>query len=362
MTLLASALRFLGGRRRPDPAALAQSAGRPPAETGPLAKGPVIAPVLRRVRVAEIRHLSPDVKSFGLVAADRRALPPPTPGAHIDVHPAPGVVRQYSLCNGPRETDRYVIAVRRDSASRGGSRALHDAVKVGDELEVSEPRSHFALEPEAGLHLLLARGIGVAAVVSMAQALAEAGAPFRLAYFARSPEHVLFKEILERPGLAPHVVLHHGLEPQAEAAQLAASLAGRPAGAHLYVCGGPRFMELVQALAAPAWPRFAVHCEHFNANPRAWAGERRGFEVKLARSRRTVHVPPELDVATALKMAGVAVETACEQGVCRTCLTRVVEGVPDHRDAALSPLERERGDCMLVCVSRAQGEELTLDL
>lgn len=357
MTLVAAALRILRGRRRPDRAATGQSCPHRHA-----AAEPVLSPVLRRVRVGAIRHLAPDVKSFVLVSTDGRALPAPSPGAHIDVHPAPGVVRQYCLCNGPRETDRYVIAVRRDSASQGGSRALHDLVQVGDELEIGEPRSHFALEPEASAHLLVARGIGVAAVISMAQALAEAEAPFRLEYFARSAEHVLFGEILARPNLARHVALHEGLEPEAEAERLSALLAARPAGAHLYVGGEPRFMDRVLASAEPAWPRFAIHCEYFNANPRAWAGERRPITVKLARSGRTVHVPPELSIATAVAMAGVDVETYCEQGVCRACLTRVLDGEPDHRDAVLSALERERGEVMLICVSRAIGDELTLDL
>ena len=337
----------------------------PPLEAAAVAPGPVeptLKPRIRRARVAAIRHEAPDVKSFRLVSDDGGPLPTPSPGAHIDVHPAPGVVRQYALCNGPRDTDGYLIAVRRDSASRGCSRALHDLVTVGDTLEISEPRNHFPVEPGATEHLLLARGIGVAPLISIAQALAEADAAFRLEYFARSPEHVLFKDVLARPELNPHVALHHGLEPQGEAERLRTLLAARPSGAHLYVCGTPAFMDQVAAVAAPAWPRYAIHREYFNANPAAWAGERRGFDVKLTRSGRTIHVPPELNIATALVMAGVELAIDCEQGVCRSCLTRVLAGTPDHRDAALTALERERGDCMLVCVSRAVGSEITLDL
>lgn len=357
MSVLAAALRLFRGRGRTEIPPVA-TLRRRPAEAAEAA----ITPVLRRVRVTAIQHLAPDVKCFVLTSADGRPLPPAAPGAHIDVHPRPGVVRQYSLCNGPHDAGRYVLAVRRDSASRGGSRALHDLVKVGDQLDISEPRSHFSLETDAQTHLLLARGIGIAAVISMAQALAEAGRPFHLEYFARSPEHVLFGEILARPGLAEHVALHHGLDREAISARLKAVLAARSPGAHLYVCGEPKFMERVLALAGAAWPRFAVHCEHFNADPRAWAGERRGFEVKLARSGLVVHVPPEQSIATALALAGVDVETCCQQGVCRACLTRVLAGTPDHRDAVLSPLERERGEWMAICVSRAEGDELTFDL
>ncbi|MDB5447258.1 MAG: hypothetical protein JWQ97_2575, partial [Phenylobacterium sp.] len=348
-TGIGSYLRRRFGRRKPAPAPKAADAA------------PAGGPSGRRVRVTRIGREAPGVKSFELVSADGRPLTPPTPGAHIDVHPAPGVVRQYSLCNGPAETDRYVIAVRRDSASRGGSRAMHDQIQVGDVLEISEPRNHFPLQPQAASHLLLARGIGITPILAMAQALAAAGADFRLEYFTRSAEHTPFARLLGGPEFAGRVRFHHGLEPDAQAEVLEAVLAERSPGGHLYVCGARAFMDMVQS-AASAWPASALHREYFTANPCAWAGERHGFDVKLARSGLTVHVPPELSVATALACAGVAVETSCEQGVCGTCLTRVLEGTPDHRDAVLSPLERERGDRMLVCVSRAASPQITLDL
>jgi vanillate O-demethylase ferredoxin subunit len=315
----------------------------------------------RRVRIEEIRLEAPGVKSFRLVSADGRPLPPATPGAHINVNPAPGVVRQYSLTNGPDETGWYRIAVRRDSASRGGSRAMHDLLTVGDILPISEPHNHFPLSKTAERHLLIARNIGITPILAMAKALAAKGADFRLEYFTRAAENTPFLEVLSGPAFAGRVRFHHGLDDAGQQATIEALLLERPDGAHLYVCGGRSFMDMVTA-AASDWPDETVHREYFAANPCAWSGERHGFDVTLARSGQRVHVPPELSVAEALDQAGVAAPTSCEQGVCGTCLTRVLSGVPDHRDAVLTPLQRERGDCMAICVSRAKSDELILDL
>lgn len=315
----------------------------------------------RLARIEEIRGEAPGVKSFRLASADGRPLPPAAPGAHINVNPAPGVVRQYSLINGPEESGHYRIAVRRDSASRGGSRAMHDRLKVGDILPISEPRNHFPLSETAASHLLIARNIGITPILAMAKALAARGADFRLDYFTRAAENTPFLELLSGPAFAGRVRFHHGLDEAGQQAAVEALVADRPDGGHLYVCGGRSFMDMVTA-SASAWPEETVHREYFTANPCAWSGEREGFDVTLARRGQKIHVPPELSLAEALAQAGVAAPTSCEQGVCGTCLTRVLAGVPDHRDAVLSPLQRERGDCMAICVSRAKSAELVLDL
>lgn len=330
--------------------------GRTP---GPSPGGPAGGPG-RKVRVSRIETLSPGVKSFRLESADGRPLPPASAGAHIDIHPKPGLVRQYSLCNGPGEDDAYQIAVRRDSASRGGSRAMHDEVREGDILSIGEPRNHFPLR-DARSHLLLARGIGITPILAMAKTLAAEGADFHLEYFTRSADHTPFRALLSSPGFSDRVALHHGMDEDCQRAVLDHLLAERRDGQHVYACGGTSFMQAVEAATA-TWPPKTVHREYFTANPCAWAGERRAFDVRLARSGRTVHVPAEMSLAEALADAGVAIQTSCEQGVCGTCLTRVLEGTPDHRDAVLSPLERERGDCMALCVSRALDGGITLDL
>ncbi len=316
----------------------------------------------RTVSVVRVEPVSPGVSLFELAAADGRPLPPASPGAHIDVVAAPGLVRQYSLINGPDENDRYLIAVRRDPASRGGSRAMHDTVSQGDSLKIGEPRNHFPLSTSATSHLLLARGIGITPILAMARKLAHDGAEFRVVHFTRSPDHSPFRTQLTGAELAAHAEFHHGLDPDAEDAVIEALVATRPPGAHLYVCGGARFMESVERASAPAWPPEAVHREYFNANPDAWSAERRPVRVTLARRGITLDVPAELTVLEAIQKAGVTVETSCQQGVCGTCLTRVLAGTPDHRDAVLSSAERARNDRMLICVSRGASAELTLDL
>jgi vanillate O-demethylase ferredoxin subunit len=339
-------------------AAIGVRAGARPAEAAAV---PAAPPNCRLVEVAGIRAEAPGVKSFDLVSADGRPLPPPSPGAHIDVHAAPGVVRQYSLCNGPDERLGYVIAVRRDPASRGGSRVLHDEIRPGDRLVISRPRNHFPLRREASRHVLVAQDIGVAPILSMARSLAAAGAAFTLDHFVRSREHAPFRQALLAAPLRDKTQLHCGLDVVQQAHVLRRRLADQPEGAHLYLCGGREFMQLA-LVEACAWPADRVHCEYFYANPAAWAGERHGFHVRLARRGMTVAVPPDRTLAQALEQAGAPVDAPCGQGVCGQCAVRVLAGRPDHRDVVLSALERERGGLIIPCVSRALDAELTLDL
>lgn len=313
------------------------------------------------MQVSWIRPAAPDVKIFELVSADGRALPSPEPGAHIDVHVAPGMVRQYSLCNGTDDRLGYIIAVRRNSTSSGASRTLHDKMAPGDHLVISEPRNHFGLRRDAARHVLVAQGIGIAPIVSMAKTLAAEQADFSLDYFARSDDHVCFRADLEAPGLAVRTRLHCGLDAEQQVEQLRRRFAQGSDGAHLYLCGGREFMQLALAVAK-AWPADSRHCEYFHADPAAWAGERRSFCVRLARRGLSVDVPSDLSLAAALQKAGVAIHAPCGQGVCGECAVGVLAGRPDHRDAILTALERERDDSIITCVSRALGAELTLDL
>lgn len=271
------------------------------------------------------------------------------------------MVRQYSLCNGPDERLGYIIAVRRNSTSSEVSRALHDKIASGDHLVISEPRNHFNLRLDASRHVLVAQGIGIAPIVSMAKTLAAQGADFSLDYFARSHDHVCFRADFEAPGLAARARLHCGLDREQQVEQLWRRLAQPTAGAHLYLCGGREFMQLALAVAK-AWPAENRHCEYFHADPAAWAGERRSFCARLARREHSVDVPSDLSLAAALQKAGVEINTPCGQGVCGECAVGVLAGRPDHRDAVLTALERERNDTVITCVSRALGAELTLDL
>lgn len=314
------------------------------------------------VKVRQIRDEALEVSSFELVHAAGGVLPAFTPGSHIDVHIAEGLVRQYSLCNRPDETASYLIAVKKEPGSRGGSRAMHERLREGSELVISLPRNNFALDTRAGHHLLVAGGIGITPLLSMARHLLRAGASFELQYFSRSIQHTPFHGLLSGPEFRGRVAFHYALEPDAVRAYLRKLLWRRADGAHLYLCGPRPFMDMVEVSAAPTWPPEAVHLEYFAADPASLAGPRGSFRVRLARSGGEYLVPPDLSIVKALAGHGVTIETSCEQGVCGTCLTGLLEGEPDHRDVFLTDAEKLAGDKLMPCVSRARSEVLVLDL
>jgi vanillate O-demethylase ferredoxin subunit len=321
------------------------------------------APSAIDVRVVRKRREARDVLSFALEAVDGAGLPAFTAGAHIDVHLPGGLTRQYSLCNPPGERHRYVIGVLREPASRGGSRAMHELVREGDVLRIGAPRNHFGLAADATSSLLLAGGIGITPILAMAHELAAAGREFSLHYCARSADRAAFADRLHASAFAARVHVHLDDGDAAQRVDLARLLARPAAGRHAYVCGPRGFIDAALASAADSgWPAASLHREFFGgAEATAGAADER-FEVRLARSERVVVVPAGVTVVQALAASGVDVPTSCEQGVCGTCLTRVVEGVPEHRDLYLTPEEQARNDQFTPCCSRSKSPWLVLDL
>ncbi|OLL31595.1 oxidoreductase [Burkholderia sp. SRS-W-2-2016] len=318
-------------------------------------------PVLNVV-VAQRRDEALGIASFELASATGEPLPAFEAGSHVDVHLPNGLVRQYSLCNDPRETHRYLIAVLRDEAGRGGSKAVHEMVREGDRLQISAPRNLFALAPQAPHHLLLAGGIGVTPILCMAEQLAANGASFDMHYCTRSQERTAFVERIAQAGFANSVQLHHDDHPGGSTFALEQVLNGVPAGTHLYVCGPTGFMDFVLATArAKGWPEDRLHYEFFAA-PAQQPATGGSFQVRIASSGAMIDVPPECTVVQALAANGIEVITSCEQGVCGTCLTRVLEGEPDHLDSYLTDEERAANDQFLPCCSRAKSQVLVLDL
>ncbi len=319
------------------------------------------APTLQ-VRVARKAVEALDIVTLELVAANGQALPAFSAGSHIDVQLPNGITRQYSLCNDPQETHRYQIGVLRDAASRGGSAAVHDLVKEGDVLTISAPRNHFGLAHEAKKHLLLAGGIGVTPILCMAERLANTGTDFEMHYATRAPERTAFRQRIAASAFASRVQFHHDNGDAAQKLDLQ-QLLGRPeTGTHLYVCGPKGFMDAVLNTARGAgWPEAQIHYEFFGAEV-AKSDSDASFEIKLASSGRIVMVPRDQTVVQALAAAGVDIMMSCEQGVCGTCLTRVLEGVPDHKDSYLTPEEQAANDQFTPCCSRSKTPQLVLDL
>lgn len=313
------------------------------------------------VRVISKTPIAIDIVAFEFAAVGDVPLPPFSAGAHIDVHLAPGLVRQYSLCNNPAETHRYQIAVLREPSSRGGSLAMHEQLQVGDVLHISPPRNHFPLTPAAN-SLLFAGGIGITPILCMAERLAAIGAGFQLHYCARSADRAAFKERIAASAYASHVDFHFDDGAQAQKLDLGAALRATPADSHLYVCGPAGFIDFVISTAQQlGWPEAQLHREYF-AGAAHDTSQDGSFEVVLASSGKAYNVPADTSIVQALAAHGIEIEMSCEQGVCGTCVTRVLEGIPDHRDTYFSDSEKRANNQCTPCCSRALSPRLVLDL
>ncbi|WP_332751236.1 PDR/VanB family oxidoreductase [Hydrogenophaga sp.] len=314
------------------------------------------------VVIQSARSVALDVRELTLARVDGAELPAYTPGAHIDLHLRPGLVRQYSLCGDGSERASYTVAVKREPTSRGGSRFMHEAVSAGSLLTISSPRNHFPLLADAAHSVLVAGGIGITPLLSMARHLQARGRSFKLLHFVRSAEFAAYRVLLASDPFAAHCQLFCGLPPEGVREQLEHALASPAPGAHLYLCGPAGFMDAVREVAARHLPAEQVHLEYFAAPASDTQATDGAFEVRLARSDRTVCVPAHMTIVDALREHGVVIETACEQGICGTCITPVLDGVPDHRDAFLTDAEKAGGNCVALCVSRARSTQLTLDI
>ena len=311
-----------------------------------------------RVQVSRKWETAAGVAAFDLAPVEG-VLPTFQPGAHIDVHLPNGLVRQYSITNGPGESACYRIGVKLEPDSSGGSSCLHETVREGDVLAVSEPRNNFPLRRDSVRTILVAGGIGITPLLSMAQALDRMGLDFELHCFAQSTEHMAFGEVVD--GLGQAVVRHLGLSPDGTVAEIQRLVAEPAPHTHLYVCGPGPMLEAVRTEAAAAgWPDETVHFEYFkNTNE---IDDSSTFEVALARSALTVTVPSGSTILEVLREHGVLLPSSCEQGACGTCVATVLEGEPDHQDVYLNDSDRRAGDRIMTCVSRASSDRLVLDL
>ena len=239
---------------------------------------------------------------------------------------------------------------------------MHDQLREGDVLQISAPKNHFALAHEAERHLLVAGGIGVTPILCMAERLEVIGQAFEMHYSARSIDRMAFLDRIETSSFARKVQFHFDDGPQAQRLDIPAVVSQPRADVHIYVCGPKGFMDAVLTNArAQGWPDAQLHYEFFSADVQRSNDDDR-FDVQLASTGRVITVVKDQTVVQALAAAGIEVPTSCEQGVCGTCLTRVLEGVPDHRDMFLTRAEQARNDQFLPCCSRSSSPRLVLDL
>lgn len=314
---------------------------------------------VRQARVVERREVGgAGIATFVLEGVDE-PLPLFTPGSHVDLHLPSGRVRQYSLCNTPGE--RYQIAVKPEPNGRGGSLEVHEALQVGAVVTISTPRNNFELT-QADRYVLVAGGIGITPLLSMAHELWTSNTPFRLHVCAQDAGAVPFRDELATLPFADAVEVHLDASPGRTSLAPPAALGQWSEGAELYVCGPGGFMDWIRDRALElGWPLDTIHRESFSA-PVYDITDSRPFDVVLARRGITLHVPAGLQILDVLAQHKIEVPWACSQGVCGTCVTPVLSGEPEHRDAVLSPEVRAANTAMCLCVSRAKSEKIVLDL
>lgn len=308
----------------------------------------------RVLRVRSLTWEAADVLSVTLVDPAGAPLPAWQPGAHIDFTPESGLTAQYSLC-GQTDAPEWRVAVLLQREGKGVSRHIHERLRPGDTVRVSEPRNHFALT-EAPSYLFIAGGIGITPFLPMIDEVTRQGKPWRLAYGGRKRESLAFAGTLQSRGTAVQ------LYPQDETGRipLEALLGSVEEGCAVYCCGPESLIA-----AAEDWLRSyskpAPHVERFNPKPRDDSNTK-PFQVVLERSKKTFDVPADKSIADVLDKHNIFVPTSCREGTCGSCETRVLCGAIEHRDSLLSEQERQRQNTMMICVSRAVGDSITLDL
>ena len=344
---------------RPMPEPMEATIGQVSVELARMPAAPTGRNAALRVEVTRKWETAEGVAAFQLEPLEG-VLPTFQAGAHIDVHLPNGLIRQYSITNGPGESSHYRIGVKLEPDSRGGSTCLHETVREGDVLAISEPRNNFPLRRDSVRTILIAGGIGITPMLSMAQALWRMELNFELHYFAQTDKHLAFPDVLDELGSS--VTTQLGLTPDETGTELRRLLTDASApDTHMYVCGPGPMLEATRRIATDAgWPDEAVHFEYFkNTNE---IDDSSTFEVALARSGVTLSVPSGKTILEVLVENGVAMPSSCEQGACGTCVATVIDGVPDHHDVHLNATEHAAGDRIMTCVSRAKSDRLVLDL
>lgn len=323
--------------------------------TEPVRTADASAPATIEMRLTSIRYAADDINLYEMRRPDNAALPAAGPGAHIDVHLPNGIMRQYSLVTADGDPRAYVIGIKRDRASRGGSVFIHDRLRVGQKLTVGSPRNNFPLLESVEHTVLVAGGIGITPIWAMAQRLLKLGRSFELHYACRERREAAF---LEQLVAMPQAHLHVDSENGGRPLDIAAIVARAPRHSHYYCCGPLPMLSAYEAATA-SLDAAQVHAEYFM--PKATAACEGGYVVELHRTGQTFAIPEGKTILQVLREGGVAAPYSCEEGICGACQVKVMAGTPDHRDSVLSEREKQAGDTMLICCSGAKSERLVID-
>jgi vanillate O-demethylase ferredoxin subunit len=312
------------------------------------------------VRLRQIRLEAERVASYEFVSVTGAPLPPFTAGAHIDLHLPNAMIRSYSLVNASSERDRYVVAVQHEADGQGGSAWMHTTPRVGDLFRIVPPANDFPLDEHAPTSVFIAGGIGVTPIVSMVRRLVALGRPWHLHYAARSEAEAPYAgELRALADAGQGELVFSFRDTRTRRLDIPGIVREAPSDAHLYCCGPGAMIDVFQN-AAGERPPATVHCERFSAS--AAADTSGGFEVVLAKSGRRITIEAGKTILDTLLDHSVDVAYACSAGVCGTCITRVIEGVPEHRDDYLTDEEKHANASIMVCCSGSRSPTLVLDL
>lgn len=316
--------------------------------------------ITRPMVVQSVTPAAQGIVRVRLATPDGQPVPRWAPGAHIDVECGDtGLSRQYSLCGDPAEASVLEIAVLRDPHSRGGSAWVHGHVRVGDRLRIRGPRNHFRLDEDAGKLVFIAGGIGITPISAMARRARELGIDYQLHYCGRSRRALaMVGELQALHGQR----LHLHLSEEGSRLDVPALLAEPEAGTLIYACGPLRMLQALESACAH-WPDDTLRVEHFESTLGTLdPAKEHAFEAELRDSGLVIPVRADQTLLAALRAANIDIQSDCEEGLCGSCEVRVLEGAVDHRDMVLTRSEREAGQRMMSCCSRACGARVVLEL
>lgn len=309
------------------------------------------------VEVSRIEQLTPTIKLFEFTPIGAEPLPPFSAGSHITVDMSDELSRSYSLINAPMSPKTYEIAVLLDEQSKGGSAYMHSEITVGTQLTVSEAANFFPLAQEQdSKHILIAGGIGITPFMSYLYELELLGADFELHYCFRDATNAAFIDELKARIGDKLFTYEQSADQRLDVAGLIAKNAGN---SHVYVCGPQPLIDDVVANGNNVLGEERTHYELFGEAQSSGGA----FEVHFQRSGFSLDVGENMSILQAIEAdSRIKIECLCRNGVCGTCETTILEGEADHRDSYLDDEEQEAQETMMVCVSRAKGKRIVLDL
>lgn len=313
-----------------------------------------------KARIEQIKYECEGIISLELIPVNQNSFPSFSAGSHIDIKLPNGHTRSYSLTNAPNQYDRYNIAVKLEEDSKGGSAWFHHEARVGMEIQTLPPSNDFEMVPSDKMTVLFAAGIGITPILSMIAKLNSENHAWTLHYSAKTKRQRAFFPLLEKLRENSNGQIHYYLTAEESSRMdLQAIMQASPEGTHFYCCGPASFIN-VFIEAGQNHPAENIHFERFSASQEAATDG--GYNIHLARDGRTLPVEAGQSILDVLLDSGIDVQYACSEGVCGTCKTTVLDGIPDHRDDCLSDEEKAQNKAIMVCCSGSLSKTLTLDL